>query len=85
MTSEGSYLNIKHMVATFTKLRKRRQLCWGKDNKFNSVPNRLLVGDAVKEAEFLLSGAQEKEMRCYVDLRLYVCSIFALIEHIDFN
>lgn len=64
---------IKCMVVTFTELRKRRQVCWGKDNKFNS-------GYVVKEAGYLLSGSQEKEMRCYIDLRLYL-----LIEHIDFN
>lgn len=71
MTCESSYLNIKYMVVTFTKLRKRRQVCWGKNNKFNSVPKRLPVSDTVKEAEFLLSGAQEKELRCCVDLRPY--------------
>lgn len=28
------------MVVTFTELRERRQICWGKDNKFNSVLTR---------------------------------------------
>ena len=54
-----------------------------KEDKYVGVKinlTRSLLGYVVKEAGYLLSGSQEKEMRCYIDLRLYM-----LIEHIDFN